>query len=416
MEAVANLSALLATVPVPVSVTSVTVVLGSDSLVDDDSLGGSVVFGYALETGRADGLRGGRSAFGSRDGHVDGGLLGSLNRCRGLSLIVVVDRRRGRGGSYDSRLGRCLAGLLDLGDGCWCTALGLDDGGSAALDLNLRRRGVSALDFGGEDKTDIDGLFLGSQVLALVRRTLEVSGVALSLDTIALLLPDLASRTASGACSVVASGQLIPALLARSPASGLIGVVRDFFSAPVAVLANAAFGSLAFRLGGLRIAACSDTGSGSQFGDRRSMHLVFGVVTVVDVEVHVVIAGIDITGNGDSRLGNQISTALQKDLRTAGIELRVSVVSGMKGEDLRASEIVTGRKTLGEGNGEKTIVVEKLVSTPLVVGCIVAVVEDLEPAITMTRVIDGRFDLLEVDGTGALVATVHTLLAGVVGP
>jgi hypothetical protein len=88
----------------------------------------------------------------------------------------------------------------------------------------------------------------------------------------------------------------------------------------------------------------------------------------------------------------------------------------MESKDLGAGKIVTSLKTLGEVHVQQTLVVDDLVSAPAVCGRVVAMVEDLEPAITSSLVGASVGNLLQVNGTRTLVATVKALLARVVGP
>jgi hypothetical protein len=68
-------------------------------------------------------------------------------------------------------------------------------------------------------------------------------------------------------------------------------------------------------------------------------------------------------------------------LGTASVELRVVVVCGVQGEDFGAGEVVSALKASRKLDIEETVVVNDLVCTPAVGGGVVAMLEDLEPAI-----------------------------------
>jgi hypothetical protein len=123
-----------------------------------------------------------------------------------------------------------------------------------------------------------------------------------------------------------------------------------------------------------------------------------------------------VSWDGDGRLRAKRATALEEDLGTASVGLGVSDVGTVQSENLRTGEVVAAFEALGELDVEKTLVVDNLVSAPALGGGVVAVVEDLEPSVSSGLVVDGGGDLLQVDGTWSVVATVDASLGCIVCP
>lgn len=103
-------------------------------------------------------------------------------------------------------------------------------------------------------------------------------------------------------------------------------------------------------------------------------------------------------------------------MRAASVKLWVTVLCCVESQNLGASEVVASQEVVGELDREETVVGDDVVSAPALGRRVVAVVENLEPAVTSSRVGGGIADLLQVDGTGTLVAGVKTLLGRVRGP
>jgi hypothetical protein len=84
-------------------------------------------------------------------------------------------------------------------------------------------------------------------------------------------------------------------------------------------------------------------------------------------------------------------------------------VRGVEGENLWTSKIITTLKAFREAHRQETVVVDDLICAPAVGGLVVTVIEDLKPTIAGSRVSAGISNLLQVNGTGTLVAAVKTL-------
>ena len=241
---------------------------------------------------------------------VDGCRLSSSS-CRS-SLRLLLDRRSA------SSVGRCSRSLL------------------GRLGRSVDIRGVDAT---RQNSTDIDALLLLNKDLALVGRALEVSGIALILDALALGLPELAASVTSDGSRVEALIRLLPALLGGCPAALLGGIVGDFGAAPVGILSEAASGLLALSLSGLARGG-GLSGLGGELCKLRARHLVGGGVLVVDVEAGAGLAVVDVSGNRDSGLGDKVTVAFEEDLGAASVKLRLVGVCGVQGKKLGASEVV----------------------------------------------------------------------------
>lgn len=209
---------------------------------------------------------------------------------------------------------------------------------------------------------------------------MEVAGVALVVDALAFGLPELAASVSGDGSRVEALLGLLPALLGRGPAALLSSVVRNLGAAPVGVLDEAAGGLLALGLSSLARGS-GLCGVGSELCELGAGELVGGGVLVVDVEAGAGLAVVDISRDGDGGLRDEVAVALEEDLGTAGVELGVVVVCGVKSEELGASEVVAALKAGRKLDVEETIIVDDLVRAPAVSVGVVAVLHDLEPAI-----------------------------------
>ncbi|KAI1055084.1 hypothetical protein LB506_006531 [Fusarium annulatum] len=114
-------------------------------------------------------------------------------------------------------------------------------------------------------------------------------------------------------------------------------------------------------------------------------------------------------------LQRTLRTVLDEDLGAAVVELRVTRGSIVKGKDLGTDEVVASRETSREVNRKKTTVGSESVCTPLVLLDVVAILPDLEPTVTSSRVRVHIVNLLHVDGAGALVAFGNGTRLGVAG-
>jgi hypothetical protein len=153
---------------------------------------------------------------------------------------------------------------------------------------------------------------------------------------------------------------LLPALLARCPASLFGGVVRHLLAAPVAVLDKAsgrlqAIG-LSLLAGGRALNAV-----GAQLGELGAGKLIRRGILVVDVKAGGWLVVVDVTRDGDSRLGDEVTVTLEEDLSAASVELRVTIVGGVESEELRTSKVVAALQTSRKLDIEETIVGNDLV-------------------------------------------------------
>jgi hypothetical protein len=352
--------------------------------------GGGVAVDAAYEGEQRDG-GGERGRFDEGRGRRGGG-----GRGDGLGFGLVGGRGQGRRG----REGRRSAGL-GRGSG------GLGRGG-AGVD-------IAAAD-GLDDEADVDGCALRRQRLALVWRAGEGLGLARVVHGLALVVPQLAHGAARRGCRGPARLSLRPAVLARRPAPGLVRVRGDFLAAPVCALGDAGLGHE--TLGLLRLRDGGEVGIVGEVCDGGAGDLVLRVVAHVDVERDRGLAGAHVVraGDGDGALGDQAAGALEEDLRTARVELGGAVGGIVQRDDLRTGEVVAAFEALGELHGEAAVVVDEAVGAPFVGVGVVAVVHELEPAVASALVVNGGGDFLQVDGAGAVVASVQGLFGRVVGP
>ena len=79
----------------------------------------------------------------------------------------------------------------------------------------------------------------------------------------------------------------------------------------------------------------------------------------------------------------------------------------MQGEELWSNEVVAALEVRWDDDGEVAVVLDQLGRAPFAGGLVVALVPDLEPAVSGRVVVgDGGVDLLHEDGTGSFVAGV----------
>ena len=208
---------------------------------------------------------------------------------------------------------------------------------------------------------------------------------------------------------------LLEAILASSPAAGLVGVGWQLSEAQVTSDHYAVGRAKTF---GLTRCRSLDAAAGLESGDSRTRNGILAKALAVDVEGKTRIFGRYMTRDGDSADGNLITTGFDVDLSTACIELRVILGSlgSVQGKDLWADEIVAAKNVLGKLDRDVAAVVIKFVNAPLASSLVVALVPDLEPAIAVARIVDGRVDLLHVHAARTLVRRVNGNLLGVVGP
>jgi hypothetical protein len=377
-----------------------------DSLVDglDDDVVAAVV---AVVLGL--GHHGGGGGLGGRRLVLrGGGVLGS-----GLLVVVVVAALVVGGGSLALLLVRVRgAGGLSGGGGAG------SGGGRGSLVARVRvrvgraRRAVVHATVDSSGGSDVVSLRL--EGLALVVGT-AAARLAHALVVLALLLPDLAVGATGGRSRVPALVELSPAVLVGLPAALLVAVVGDLNTAPVgvgqdAVVGLEAGGLLGHGLGEVLVVVGRLEDLGALDGERLE-GLVEGVVLVGRVG-HAGVAG-----DGNGGLGAGRSGRREVDLGAAKVVLGL-VLHGdvVKGEELRADEVVATSKRVGNGDGNASLVLDHLLGAPLAGALIVALVPKLEPSITSGTVGGGVLDLLEVDGARTHVAPGEGLLGWVIGP
>ena len=103
----------------------------------------------------------------------------------------------------------------------------------------------------------------------------------------------------------------------------------------------------------------------------------------------------------------------------ANVELRIwgSFVCLVQRQELRANEIVTCRKILGDDGGDVPIVGDELFGAPLISCAVIAIFHDLEPSIASCVVGGCRIrNLFHVHCTGALVTGVNRPWLLSIGP
>lgn len=297
-----------------------------------------------------------------------------LGRCRrgSLRLVLAGGRLIRRSGLVIDNVGGGVVSSGGLGRG----SRGL--GGSLGLLLNgcgaggLSSRGLSLLgglgssvnvlrvDAARKDGADVDALFLLLEDRVLVGRAREVASSARVVDGLALGLPQLAALAASDGCRVEALLCLLPALLARRPAALLGRVVGNLLAAPVAVLDKAAGRLQAIGLS-LLAGGCTLDAVRAQLGELGAWELIGRRILVVDVEAGGWLVVVDVSRDGDSRLGNKVAVALEEDLSTASVELRVTIIGGVKSEKLGTGEVVAALQTDRKLDVEETVVGNDLV-------------------------------------------------------
>jgi hypothetical protein len=99
----------------------------------------------------------------------------------------------------------------------------------------------------------------------------------------------------------------------------------------------------------------------AQLGELGAGELIGRGILVVDVEAGGWLVVVDVSRDGNSRLGDEIAVALEEDLRTASVELRVTVISSVKSEKLRTSKVVAALQTGRKLDVEETVVGNDLV-------------------------------------------------------
>ena len=153
---------------------------------------------------------------------------------------------------------------------------------------------------------------------------------------------------------------LAAALLARRPAALLGRVVGNLLAAPVAVLDKAAGRLQAIGLS-LLAGGCTLDAVRAQLGELGAWELIGRRILVVDVEAGGWLVVVDVSRDGDSRLGNKVAVALEEDLSTASVELRVTIIGGVKSEKLGTGEVVAALQTDRKLDVEETVVGNDLV-------------------------------------------------------
>ena len=276
------------------------------------------------------------------------------------SGLVVDDVRGGVVGSSGlGRGSRSLGGSLGLLlDGCGAGGLssrGLSLLGGLGSSVNVLR-----VDAARKDGADVDALLLLLEDRVLVGRACEVASSARVVNGLALGLPQLAALAASDGRRVEALLCLLPALLARRPAALLGRVVGDLLAAPVAVLDKAAGRLQAIGLsllaGGRALNAVR-----AQLGELGAGELIGRGILVVDVEAGGWLVVVDVSRDGDSRLGDEVAVALEEDLSTTSVKLRVTVIGGVESEKLRTSKVVAALQTDRKLDIKETVVGNDLV-------------------------------------------------------
>lgn len=276
------------------------------------------------------------------------------------SGLVVDDVRGGVVGSSglgrgSRSLGGCLGLLLD-----GCGAGGLSSRGLSLLGGLGSSVNVLRVDAARKDGADVDALLLLLEDRVLVGRACEVASSARVVNGLALGLPQLAALAASDGRRVEALLCLLPALLARRPAALLGRVVGDLLAAPVAVLDKAAGRLQAIGLsllaGGRALNAVR-----AQLGELGAGELIGRGILVVDVEAGGWLVVVDVSRDGDSRLGDEVAVALEEDLSTTSVKLRVTVIGGVESEKLRTSKVVAALQTDRKLDIKETVVGNDLV-------------------------------------------------------
>ena len=88
------------------------------------------------------------------------------------------------------------------------------------------------------------------------------------------------------------------------------------------------------------------------------------------------------SGNGD-RLGRNLGAArLDEELSTADVKLWVAIRRGVKGEELRTSEVVAALKARGELDRQAAVLLDESLCAPFAGALIIALVPDFEPSVS----------------------------------
>lgn len=138
---------------------------------------------------------------------------------------------------------------------------------------------------------------------------------------------------------------------------------------------------MAFGLCGLPAIGVSDAVRRCQLDDWRTGNFVLGVLVVVDVEFYAGFTELDVAWDGNSGLRDEVAAAFEEDLGTACVKLAVPIRGVVECEDFRTSKVISALESFGKLYREPTFVGDELVGTPFVLGGIVAVVKELEPAV-----------------------------------
>lgn len=78
----------------------------------------------------------------------------------------------------------------------------------------------------------------------------------------------------------------------------------------------------------------------------------------------------------------------------------------MQRQNFGADQIRAGLQVLGDGNGEKTLGVDKFFGAPFLLVRVIIIFVNVEPPIAGRLVFDGRVDLFHINGTRSFVADV----------
>jgi hypothetical protein len=129
---------------------------------------------------------------------------------------------------------------------------------------------------------------------------------------------------------------------------------------------------------------------------------------LVDVEGEAGGVLVDVTRDANfvllRDLKRNAGAVLNEDLGTALVELGITSGSIVQGEDLGADQVVARGQAGRQVNRKQTVVGSEAVGTPGALLDVVAVLPDLEPSSTGSRVGEDVVNLLDVDGAGALVS------------
>lgn len=174
------------------------------------------------------------------------------------------------------------------------------------------------------------------------------------------------------------------------PAALLVRVRGDFVSTPATHLHDAVLGLQAFLLG--HLLADITTGAAAHEGSDGWTRGKVGQIQrlLVDVESDAGVVRLDVARNADSARGTLVTRRLEEDLSAARVELRVSRGGkcGVQSKKLRPGEVVAALEA-GRKVDRELVVVDavgigsaKLLVAPEVLLLVIALVPDLEPAVT----------------------------------